>query len=106
MTTTELAELDRAFDLTERQNNEVAHVWLLISIRHQYQPAYARLIDYLTQIGRVKLIKPLYEALMAEPALHELAANIYFKARPGYHNIATHQIDDIVGFQANGEAEN
>ena len=105
MTTTELAELDHAFNLTERQNSEVAHVWLLISIRHQYQPAYARLIDYLTQIGRVKLIKPLYEALMAEPALHELADNIYFKARPGYHNIATRQIDEIVGYEPKDEAE-
>lgn len=95
----QMLQLDQAFDLTERQNSEVAHDWLVISIKNQYQPAYARLIDYLTHIGRVKLIKPLYEALMKQPDLHGLAINIYRKSRTGYHNIAIKQIDPIVGYK-------
>ena len=102
----QLQTLDETFELTERQNSEVAHDWLLISIRNQYQSAYARLIDYLTSIGRVKLIKPLYEALMVNSELHNLAINIYRKARPGYHNIATSQIDKIVGFDIDSEVSN
>lgn len=99
----QLRNLDQAFALTERQNSEIAHDWLLISIRNQYQEAYPRLITYLTQIGRVKLIKPLYEALMQQQATHELARQIYHQARSGYHNIATSQIDLIVGHEARTE---
>ncbi len=96
---TQLAALDQAFNLTQRQNSEIAHDWLLISINNQYEAAYGRLIDYLSNIGRVKLIKPLYEALMSNPSLHNLANNIYQKARAGYHPIATSQIDKIVDYQ-------
>jgi len=101
----QMKDLDQAFNLTERKNSEIAHDWLLISIHNQYQAAYARLIDYLTSIGRVKLIKPLYEALMQYPELHNLADNIYLKARPGYHNIAIKQIDTIVGYSVPSEQD-
>ena len=100
LTTSQMQALDEAFVLTQRKNSEIAHDWLLISINNHYQAAYPRLIDYLSSIGRVKLIKPLYEALMKDPEMHNLAKNIYTKARPGYHNIATNQIDTIVGFTA------
>lgn len=96
MTFNQLQELDNAFGLTQRKNSEIAHDWLLIAINNQYQPAYSRLIDYLSHIGRVKLIKPLYEALMQVSELNNLALNIYRNARPGYHNIAIQQIDKIV----------
>ncbi len=96
MTNQQMNDLDNAFGFGKRQNSEIAHDWLLICINNQYQAAYPRLIDYLTSIGRVKLIKPLYEALMAHEDLHNLAKQIYHKARPGYHNIASAQIDLIV----------
>ncbi|WP_223787245.1 M1 family metallopeptidase [Marinicella meishanensis] len=96
----QLQNLDQTFAFTQRQNSEIAHDWLLICIRNQYQQAYPRLIEYLTHIGRVKLIKPLYEAMMAQTATHQLARQIYHQARSGYHNIATRQIDLIVGREA------
>jgi aminopeptidase N len=99
-----MQQLDQTFNFTTRQNSEIAHDWLLISINNQYQVAYARLIDYLSNIGRVKLIKPLYEALMKNSELHNLAMNIYLKSRPGYHNIAIKQIDTIVGYDEPDES--
>lgn len=93
---TQMQALDTHFELTQRQNSEVAHDWLLIAINNQYQPAYERLIDYLSSIGRVKLIKPLYEAMMNHENLQNFASQIYQKARPGYHNIATQQLDPIL----------
>ncbi len=98
----QLQSLDQTFGFTQRQNSEIAHDWLLISINNQYQAAYPRLIEYLNGIGRVKLIKPLYEAMMDHEDLHNFARQIYHKARPGYHNIATAQIDLIVKY--NGSA--
>jgi len=92
----QLKELDQAFGLTKIGNAEIAHQWLLISIRNNYKPAYPRLEDYLTSIGRQKLIKPLYEELVKTPEGNELALKIYAKARPGYHPIAQTALDKIL----------
>jgi leukotriene-A4 hydrolase len=96
LTAKQLKELDQAFGLTKIGNAEIAHQWLLISIRNNYETAYPRLEEYLTTIGRQKLIKPLYEELVKTPAGKERALKIYAKARPGYHPIAQTSVDKIV----------
>jgi aminopeptidase N len=96
LTANQLKELDQAFGLTKIGNAEIAHQWLLISIRNNYETAYPRLEEYLTSIGRQKLIKPLYEELVKTPAGKERALKIYARARPGYHPIAQTSVDKIV----------
>lgn len=92
----QLSALDQAFMLTGTRNNEVAHAWYRQAIAHDYQPAFADMADYLRHIGRRKLIVPLYEMLMAKPRYQALAKRIYAEARPGYHPLAQHSLDDIV----------
>ncbi len=96
LTSEQLAELDSEFALTASTNNEIAHSWLKIAIRHDYEPARERLSDYLIGIGRLKLIEPLYEALMEQPWGQEFAREVYRRARPGYHPLAVSTIDEIV----------
>ncbi len=91
-----MGELDEAFHLTRSGNSEIAHQWLLMAIRNRYEAAYPRLEEYLTTIGRRKLIKPLYEELVKTPEGQERARNIYQKARPSYHPISVETIDKIV----------
>ena len=93
-----LAELDAAFGLTESPNAEIAHQWLFIAIRNAYRPADARLERYLQEIGRRKLILPLYAALAATADGRQRARAIYRRARPGYHPIATGSIDRLLGW--------
>ena len=92
-----LDELDATFRLTETRNAEVAHAWLLVAIREQYAAADSRLAAYLTEIGRRKLVRPLYEALAASPSGRERALTIYRRARPGYHPISSEAVDKILG---------
>jgi aminopeptidase N len=91
-----LEELDAAFALTKVGNSEIAFSWLRVAIRNDYQPAYPRLESYLINIGRRKLIKPLYEELMKTPAGAARARAIYARARPNYHLIAVATLDGIV----------
>jgi leukotriene-A4 hydrolase len=91
-----LDELDQAYSLTNAKNAEVAHSWFRVAIRNGYEPAYPQLERYLTEIGRRKLIRPLYEDLMKTPQGAERARQIYAKARPGYHPIAVTTLDGIV----------
>jgi len=92
----QMEELDRAFNLTKIGNAEIAHQWLLIAIRNNYDAAYPRLEEYLIGIGRQKLIKPLYEELVKTPEGREHAKRIYGKARGGYHPIAATAMDKIL----------
>jgi leukotriene-A4 hydrolase len=89
-----MEELDKAFNLTRTGNAEIAHQWLLMAIRNGYEAAYPRLEEYLTAIGRRKLIRPLYQELAKTPEGCKRALAIYQKARPGYHPIAVASIDE------------
>lgn len=93
----QMQALDAAFKLTKTSNNEIAHSWLKIAIRNDYQPAFDRLEDYLVGIGRRKLIVPLYAELMKTPGHAKFAKRVYEEARPGYHPLAQGTIDAIVG---------
>ena len=96
LTQQRLEDLDRAFRLTDTRNAEIAHAWLLLAIREQYAAADSRLEAYLTEIGRRKLIRPLYEALAASPDGRERARIIYRQAKPGYHRISSETIDELL----------
>jgi hypothetical protein len=92
----DLARLDQAYGLTRSQNAEIEHSWLVLVIRNNYQPSYARLEEYLTTVGRRKLISPLYVDLMKTSSGSAFAKRVYAKARPGYHPETVAAVDAIV----------
>lgn len=96
ITAEQLRELDRAFDLTNAKNNAVAHSWLKIAIGADYAPAWSRLEQYLTSIGRRILVKDLYEALLKTPEGAQRARAIYAKARPLYQIPLVQQLDALM----------
>ena len=91
-----MAELDKAFSLTNRGNSEIAFQWLLMSIKNDYAAANMRLEQFLTSIGRRKFVKPLFAELVKTPEGTKRAVAIYAKARPGYHPITQASIDEIL----------
>lgn len=82
---TQLSALDAAFNLTQSKNNEIAHSWLLLSVKNWYEPALPRLHEYLVSIGRNKLVKPLYRELANTDQGKALAQKAFAQARDGYH---------------------
>lgn len=97
LTAAQMTALDGAFHITEKGNAEVEHVWLRLAIAHGYAPADARLRAYLLEIGRQKLILPLYQDLAKTPEGKARALDIYKAARPGYHPIAQAAVDKVLG---------
>ncbi len=91
-----MTELDSTFKLTEQGNSEIAHSWLKLVIHNNFQPGFARLETYLTGIGRRKLVKPLYEALLKSPSGRDFAARVYETARTGYHPMLQASLDPLV----------
>ena len=91
-----LEELDSAWHLTETSNYEVLDEWLLMAVESGYLPAFDRLERFLLQIGRTKLLKPLYMALMKSDSGKALAHGIYARARSGYHTITRTALEKIL----------
>jgi aminopeptidase N len=91
-----MSSLDKAFDLTQSKNAEIAHAWYLLSVRAGYDVAYSAMSEYLIAIGRRKLIVPLYKELSQTKQGKAWALDVYQKARPGYHGLAQGTIDGIL----------
>ena len=58
-----LQQLDRAFGLTGTANGEIARRWYQIVAASSYEASYAELAGFLTRVGRMKLVLPVYRAL-------------------------------------------
>jgi len=54
---------------------------------------------YLENIGRRKLIVPLYKELATSEEGKQWAVDVYKKARPGYHGLAQGTIDKVLYLQ-------
>jgi hypothetical protein len=92
-----LAELDRAFRLSESGNAEVLYVWLRLGIANRYDPVVPATERFLLGMGRRKFAQPLYQALMREGDWgRPIAQRVYARARPSYHSVTTGPIDRIM----------
>jgi leukotriene A-4 hydrolase/aminopeptidase len=96
MEPSQLSALDRRFKLTESTNSEIAHVWFRLAVANRYTAAYPAMERYMIQIGRRKLIVPLYRDLAGYPEGLTLANKIFAAARDGYHPLAQTTVAEIV----------
>lgn len=97
LTASQLQQLDREYALTGTANGEIARRWYTIVAASAYTPAYDELADFLTRVGRMKLILPVYKALANTEAGRDLANHLFATARPGYHPITTAAVLKILG---------
>src|SRR5258706_13076605 len=68
-----MKEMDDAFGFTESNNSEILCEWFQHCIRNSYLQPNPYIETYLINIGRRKLVKPLYQALAATPQGKEFA---------------------------------
>ena len=93
----QMKNLDATFDFTASGNSEITHDWMLLVIGANYDPGMPRLERFLTEQGRRKFLKPLYQKLAETEQGKKTANAIYAKARDGYHAVSRQTIDEILG---------
>ncbi|MCG9965176.1 M1 family metallopeptidase [Shewanella cutis] len=84
LTPAQLLELDNAFHFTGTSNNEIAFAWYSLALDNRYFSVLTALKLHLTEIGRRRLIVPLYQKL-ASSEHYDWAKTVYLAARSGYH---------------------
>ena len=101
----QLAELDQAFNLSKGGNARVTRSWLALVIRAAYQPEFPHLEQYLINVGRTRLVVPLYADLVKTSSGAATARRVYALARPGYAHSTTEVLDAIVNPDADRSAD-
>jgi aminopeptidase N len=79
------ARLDAALDLTGRGNYEILNQWLCLAAAAGHPPALVRARRLLSEVGRMKFVRPLYQALTRTPEGKTLAREVFASAAPTYH---------------------
>lgn len=97
LSTEQLARMDQEFNLTNSQNNEVLSTLLVVAIRNNYEPAFSRVEQMLTSMGRLLYLMPVYSALVETEAGKERALEIYQIARAGYHQLTRVEVEALLG---------
>ena len=93
-----MAEIDKAFNMTNRGNSEVMSEWYIQSIRNDYTEINSSMEAFLIEVGRRKFLEPIYTELAKTETNLNLAKEIYAKARPNYHAISFNTIDEILNW--------
>lgn len=89
-------DLDARLGLAARGNYEILVEWLTIAAGSDYEPAFPRLREVLTKVGRMKYLRPLYTALGKNPRTRALAREIFASAREGYHALSRRVIEFVM----------
>lgn len=91
-----LAWLDAQLHLTGRGNYEILVEWLTIAGGSDYEPVFGRIREVLTQVGRMKFLRPLFVALGKHARTQQLGRDIYNAAKETYHSLSRRVIESTM----------
>jgi leukotriene-A4 hydrolase len=89
----QLKELDQAFALSTTGNNEVAFRFYRAAINAGYRDIRAPLKAFLLNVGRQRMVLPLYAGLRKQADDRAWAEALYKEARPRYHPATQKSVD-------------
>ena len=97
-----LQELDDGLNLSGNGNAYVRSAWYEIAIANRYDPAVPSLKQYLTTVGRMLLIRPLYQGLAAQGSWgRPIATDAFAQAKSGYHPMTAAMTERILAEPTN-----
>jgi leukotriene A-4 hydrolase/aminopeptidase len=92
----QMKNLDNFGNFTVSGNAEVITAWSVIAIRNNYEKMQPKIEAFLISTGRRKFLSPLYNELVKTAEGKKRAREIYKKARPNYHFVATNTFDKLL----------
>jgi leukotriene-A4 hydrolase len=99
MEISKMQALDKSFGLTTSGNSEILAEWFKVAIANKYSDSYAKLEEFLVNVGRRKFLRPLYAEMVKSEEGKKMALDIYKKARPNYHSVATGTMDAMLNWK-------
>jgi len=88
--------LDERFALTRSTNYEILVSWLSLALLSGYDAVLPRVTQVLSEVGRMKFLRPLYTALAVNPQTRALAVETFARLAPSYHPISRQVVDRVL----------
>ena len=97
LTADQLAALDSTLGLSGTGNNEIRFLWLEMALENRYDPAVPQVDAFLSEVGRAKFVRPLFQVLWNEGEWgRPIATRIYAKTRDSYHAVTRAGVDRVM----------
>jgi leukotriene-A4 hydrolase len=96
---TQLQALDMSYHFTGTANAELAQRWYPLTVRSAYLAAQPAMAEFLSKVGRRKLVMPIYTALSKSPEGLAFARDVFAKARPALHPITIGSVETVLGIK-------
>ena len=96
ITEKELTEIDKEFNFTQGGNFVIKRQWFVITIKHQYQPAYPAIEAFMIATSRTGSLQTLYKEMVKTPLGKVWAKSIFEKAKSGYHKTTVQDLQSTV----------
>eukprot|EP00339_Tiarina_fusa_P021910 CAMPEP_0117006132 /NCGR_PEP_ID=MMETSP0472-20121206/6474_1 /TAXON_ID=693140 ORGANISM="Tiarina fusus, Strain LIS" /NCGR_SAMPLE_ID=MMETSP0472 /ASSEMBLY_ACC=CAM_ASM_000603 /LENGTH=631 /DNA_ID=CAMNT_0004707519 /DNA_START=1 /DNA_END=1896 /DNA_ORIENTATION=- len=89
-----VAHIGKLFELNNVKNSEIRMAWLSLCLASSDQSCFEQTVEFISEQGRMKFVRPLYRALAKCGADgFALASETFAKKKNYYHNIATKMIE-------------
>ncbi|MBP1627767.1 MAG: Aminopeptidase [Holophagaceae bacterium] len=88
--------LDAQLGLSQRGNYEILVEWLCIAAGSGYAAVFPKVRELLSSVGRMKYVRPLYQALGRTAAGKDLGREIFAQTSPRYHSLTRRVAQGIV----------
>jgi leukotriene-A4 hydrolase len=96
VTKEQVAALDGRFHLSKNGDAAIRVSWYRVAIRHGYEPAYPDIERFLTTVGRMRYVNPLYRELAKTEQGRVFARRVFDQARASYHPIGQAGVERIL----------
>ncbi len=91
-----LQTLDAEHALTASTNYEILVAWLTLALASGMRSVVPRVEEVLGTVGRMKYLRPLYTALIADPDTRDVATRLFERHRDTYHPISRQLVDGLL----------
>ncbi|KAI8972126.1 peptidase family M1-domain-containing protein [Pilobolus umbonatus] len=83
-----LSKMDELYEMSPIRNADIRFRWEQICVMASYEPIYPSVIEFITEQGRMKFVRPLYRALYQAKNGAQLAQDTFLAHKHFYHPIA------------------
>lgn len=87
-----LDNIDAAYNFTASKNAEIRFRWYKVCVQSEYEKVLQASLNFLTEQGRMKFVRPLYRALFKSKFGKDAAVSTFKENRNIYHGIASKMV--------------
>lgn len=92
-----LKYLEDIYNFKSVQNCEIKFRWHMMCLKAGHKEAYPEVIKFVTGVGRMKYVRPIYRSFLKAKDGEEMARNTFIANRKFYHPICAHMVAKDLG---------